>query len=144
MSITQAVRRLASRTVGVASDEVGGHTVHAVNRVCQKLVVAGHLHRAKTGPHSVRYFSNPVFRDAYMLHVDQENRERTAAARAARANGMHRAPWADGTPAIVPAHVQVQVCPPFELRFESVELPGLYGGNQRGRMLEGARAGVAL
>jgi hypothetical protein len=131
---------LAARITGVSAQEVIGHTIGGSYKAINRLVRAGELLSVHDGVH-VRHFSNPVFADAFKLHLAAESRERALAARAAADVSAGRAGWADDASAHasahVPAGVRVQVCPPYMPRFEAVALP-IYGGNQRGRVMVAA------
>lgn len=141
MSLSVVILRLAARTVGVASDEVPGHERRKVIRAVQKLVIRGKLHKYAISWRNVRYFADPALRDAYAraalaLAAEREAGER--AARAAQTRSGLRAPWLSTPPErvveVVTAATVHTRCPAFTPRFEAIVLPGLYSGNQRGRV----------
>lgn len=149
MTLRNLIRRMAGRMTGLGTDEVIGYDRGPVGRLCNKLAARGELHRAKLGHKEVRFFTNPVFRDAFMMEVEAARKEQAAAMHAAAlADDGRRAPWPDDAPVVVPDHVIVVRCPSFEPRFEAFEPQGLYGGNQRGRVtardVQMAQQGLSL
>ena len=129
MSIRQHIIDMAKRQVGVRHDEVIGVSRVSFNGVVQKLIAAGLIHKAKVSYAHVRYFFHVADRDAFLEQVKldafQKKHERPPARQG-------NAPWAANTPAIVPPHVKVQVCPAYTPRFQERVLPFVHGVLGRG------------
>lgn len=134
MGIVESVMRLAARTTGMATDEVHGQLRQSVCAACVKLVLRGKLHKLKLSHRHVRYFTNPMARDAYALHIQQQQAERIKRGLAEPGYGF-KAQW-ENDEAIVPAGLVVQVCPPFNPQYAGhTGAVNVFGGNQRGRMV---------
>jgi hypothetical protein len=148
MTLSEQIRRLAARTVGMTTDLVAGYTATAVCTAANKLVDKGELHKVKVSRRCSVFFTNPGLADALRerLRTQREEEAKMRASGAKGTNYLQRAPWRDDTPAIVPAGLVVQVCPAFTPRHAEVPLPGaVVAGLQRGRVTrqEAAETGFA-
>lgn len=135
IGLIQAVRRMAARTVGLATDEVEGFTRQQVIRVCNKRAEAGEFHKLTISRKCVRFFKHAACRDAYALHIkEQQERQRRIDGR--KHDDRFRPLWGPDEPVIVPDGLVVQICPPFNPPYVGyVGSTNVHGGNQRGRMV---------
>lgn len=150
--LTAAVLRLAARPEGVRTDEVG-FTVHQAGMCAARLVAYGKLHVLRVpGMRHHRYFTDPAARDQAAeaaAAAEQRSRARKPAKSrrpdphvvhqpvvARKPRDLGRAAWGPDTPAIVPPHVKVQICPSgYRPRFETIEVAHVYCASQRGRVM---------
>lgn len=149
MTMRQLILRLAKRTTGVATDEVPGHSVRAVQDTVSKLVRLGLLHKAGITRRHMRYFADPGLRDAMALRIDTLRRglrpgealgfdatgDVAVLVRQVAAPPRRDAPcaaWRPDSPPVITERTVFTLCPPCQLR-EGVELPYAIG-LQRGRV----------
>jgi hypothetical protein len=133
MTIIDTIRKMARRTVGVRADEVHGATTQQACVALQKLASRGEVHKLVIAHRHVRYFAHAACRDAYLLQLQERQREVARMGVVSKALGR-RAPWTDDEPGIETEHTIYTPCPAFVPRFQAIELP-VYGGNQRGRVM---------
>jgi hypothetical protein len=133
-----ALRRLAARPQGVASSdpELASWTIDRICNTGNTLVAKGELFKAKLGHKTVRFYA------------DKREAERVlkAAAKTRRLDGPDQgrpahdqlrtrsAEWQAAEPRITPT-TKVTLCPSYQSRFQAVVTPGIFGGNQRGRVV---------
>lgn len=133
-SLAATVRRLAARPQGVHCSDpaLAGWSTDLYATTAYKLALRGEIHRAKISHRNVRYYTDK----AEALRCEQ----RAASMRKTgfvsdRQTLDHRVrAWGDAKMVITDKTVFTQ-CPSYTPRFQAVELPGIAGGNQRGRVL---------
>lgn len=122
MSRAEQIRRLASRTTGVAANEVSGCEKTVASRSMRKLAALGQLHPARIDGRHFRYFAHIGMRDVFLADQAEVQRQRalysqgTAALPAA-------APWTRDTPADT-SRAKITICPGFAPRFQPISVPG--------------------
>lgn len=135
MTLTDKIRALAAREYGMTTNDVPGYTTTQVGTACFKLAARGVLHRVKLAHRSVRYFADPGLADALRERV----RSGLWGHKGQRPGPIGSAPWPADAPAVETERTVYTVCPTFEPRFAEQTLP-IYGGNQRGRVMQEQRA----
>ena len=122
MSRAEQIRRLASRTTGVAADEVEGCDKLHASRTIRKLTAAGHLHSARVDRHHFRYFAHVGMRDVFVADQAEIQRQRALYSKGT-ASLPSAAPWTPDTPADT-SRAKVTICPGFAPRFQPIRVPG--------------------
>jgi hypothetical protein len=136
---TKTLLALAARSTGVRFNEVHGVLPRRASNALIYLAAKGLLLKFKEG-HASRYFVAQETLDAYARTASAEREEaKRKAAKHDNTGTMLKprsnASWRADTPAYVPPHVKVQVCPSgFSPRTQEVEVPFVHSGNQRGRI----------
>lgn len=138
LGLSAALRRLAARPQGVASSDPE-LAIWTIDRICNTgntLVAKGELFKAKLGHKTVRFYASKV----------EAERVLQAAAKTRRLDGPDQgkpahdqlrtrsAEWQAAEPRITP-NTKVTFCPSYTPRFQAVDVPGIFGGNQRGRVV---------
>jgi hypothetical protein len=121
MSRAEQIRRLASRTCGVASDEVEGVEPTLASRAFRKLAAAGQIFPVRIDAKHFRYFRHVGMRDAWV-----KQRAETQALMAYTRGTLavaQRAPWTSDTPADM-SRAKITVCPSYAPRFQPIAVPG--------------------
>jgi len=117
------VKALAGRKNGMHSSDIPDRRASHVSDAASSLVRKGELFRVVFNRRHVRYYTDPLVADATRERVRTNSR----GAYVAKVQGLQRAPWSVDDPAVVPAHVKVQVCPSFTPRFAECVAPFVYG-----------------
>jgi hypothetical protein len=122
---------LAARPQGVCAGEITTGSMKLASNRLGYFERTGRLFKLKTKYHNVRYFTTEAARAAY----SEPTRPRHVMASLVIGPYMGvKAEFEPETPMVIPPHVKVQVCPPYRPRFTEVEMPNVFGGNQRGRV----------
>jgi hypothetical protein len=122
MSRAEQIRRLASRTTGVAADEVPGCDQPHASRSLRKLTALGQLHSARIDARHFRYFAHAGMRDVFVADQVEIARQRALYSRGT-ASLPAAAPWTPDTPADT-SRAKVTICPGFAPRFQPITVPG--------------------
>lgn len=122
MSRADQIRRLASRTTGVAADEVAGCDQAHASRSMRKLTALGQLHPARIDARHFRYFAHAGMRDVFVAQQAEIQRQR-ALFSVGTASLPAAAPWTSDTPADT-SRAKITICPGFKPRFEPISVPG--------------------
>lgn len=122
-TLPERVKALASRKNGMHSTDIPDKKPAAVGDAASNLVRRGELHRVVFHRRHVRYYTDPLIADAIRERV----RSRARATPGIKLQNLQSASWSVDDPAIVPDHVQVQVCPSFTPRFVECVTPFVHG-----------------
>lgn len=124
MSRAEQIRRLASRTTGVASDEVPGCEPTLASKSFRKMTALGQLHSVRLDGRHYRYFRHVGMRDAYVKQLAELERSRAMyGGSTGTAPLPAAAPWTVDTPADT-SRAKVTICPGFAPRFQPISVPG--------------------
>lgn len=122
MSRQELIRRLASRTTGVAADEVPGCDKPHASRSMRKLVALGQLHGARIDARHFRYFTHVGMRDVFLADQAEIQKQRAFYSQGTAALPP-AAPWTPDTPADT-SRAKITICPGFSPRFQPISVPG--------------------
>ncbi len=135
-ALTTLIVRLAAREVGCHSSnqELRNYTAGQIGGAASKLIARGVLFKAKVSHKDVRYYTS-MERAAQVERNAAFTKKTGKFGRAAAAEHRHtsRADWVGADMVVTPNTVFTQ-CPNWAPRFESIDTPNVYGGNQRGRV----------
>lgn len=134
--LTDLLRKLISREGGFHSSELKGrdYTTTKILSVLKRLARQGEAFPAQLSHKHTRWFSTKAAAEEALA----KNRERqkqgfNSFVLGANQNRTATRKWQEAQPVITP-DTKVTICPPYRPRFQAVEVPGLHGGLQRGRV----------
>jgi hypothetical protein len=132
--LTAVILRLAATGPGCHSSDpaLNGWTTQQVCVRAGKLIDDGRLHRVKFAHRNVRYYATKAQVDHVLKNLRVTSKA-PAIHRQDQAEARNRADWANAEMVITDKTVFTQ-CPGYQPRFQEIELPRFYGGNQRGRV----------
>lgn len=126
--ITDQILEFATRPCGIGSADIPEIDVADLSARCCALVRQRRLFRAGGGYGKTRYFATQEAADAY-------NAEHKQAPKAvAKCVPVTKASWAKNAEVVITSNTKVTICPPWKPRFQAIETPHVYSGNQRGRV----------
>jgi len=123
-TVTDQIIQLAGRPGGIGSGDLPGIKSEDVSARCCGLVRRGILFRAGSGRGNVRYFTTE---EAAQAH---DNAKKPAVTISQR---MVKASWSKVAETVITSETKVTICPPWQPRFQAVDLPCVHAANQRGR-----------
>lgn len=137
-NLTQILLKLAARECGVATSdlELKGYTTTQVGQQANRMVEAGRLFKAKFTHRSVRWYTDAGRAEhAVANHVKSSRQVGGNRVNVDRLDDYRsfKRMAAAGEMVITEKTIFTQ-CPNYVPRFQAVDLPGLYAGNQRGRV----------
>lgn len=129
LGITPILLQLAARRTGTTTKagELGAFTPAQVGNIATKLIAAGRLWRVKTGHRTMTLYANKA-------DADRETADRALRQRPAQMVTMKAARMTGTGEMIITPQTKITICPGWSPRFQAQEFPGIYGGNQRGRV----------
>lgn len=125
-TITDQIIQMAGRQGGIGSTDIPGLKSEDLSARCCGLVRRGILFRGGSGRGKIRYFATA---EAARAH-DIEN---TKAPEVTISQRSAHASWSKDAKVVITSSTKVTICPPWQPRFQAVDLPHIHSGNQRGR-----------
>lgn len=134
--LTATIMRLAHTGPGCHSSDpaLDGWTASQICVRAGKLIDDGRLHRVKFAHRNVRYYATKAQADHVLANLKVTSKA-PRIHREDHSDARNRDGWKDAEMVITDKTV-ITVCPPWRPRFQEVELPRFYGGNQRGRVVQ--------
>ena len=125
-TITDQIITMAGRPGGVSSTDIPGLKSEDLSARCCGLVRRGVLFRAALGRGKTRYFASEQAANAYQA-ANAQIPDVTISQVGARAV------WSKDAKEVITSKTKITICPPWQPRFQAVEIPHIHSGNQRGR-----------
>lgn len=135
--LTSLIVKLATRECGCHSSnqELRDYTTSEVCNAANKLVTRGVLFKAKLAHKEARYYADQARAQQVERNAAFSRKvPRFGKAAAAQHRHTQRLDWLDADMVVTPDTVFTQ-CPNYSPRFQAVDTPNVYGGNQRGRVV---------
>lgn len=120
-SITAQIIELASRPEGIGSRDIEGIGSDDLSARCNGLVRRGRLYKAGQGRGYIRFFTRITDANLYSIANEKDRQPRTSISKNAKP--------------VITSKTKITICPPWQPRFQAVDLPHIHTANQRGRVL---------
>lgn len=128
MTIVEQIMQLAARPCGVCSTDIPGMKPDYLLSRCAELVRNGRLFKSGNTQGKRRYFVNLSAAQAY----DAEQMKQTNATIAKMGS---RANWSKNAKVVINKDTKITICPPWQPRFQAIDMPHIHTANQRGRVM---------
>lgn len=137
--LTDLLRKLISRDDGFRSSELKGrdYTTTKILSVLKRLARQGEAFPVQLSHKNTRWYATQAAADAALA----KSRERQKQGFTSFDYGHARLrtssrEWQEAQPVITP-DTKISICQGYTPRFQALEMPGLHGGLQRGRVVRG-------
>lgn len=134
--LSDLLRKLISREGGFHSSELKGrdYTTTKILSVLKRLARQGEAFPAQLSHKHTRWYSTREAAEAALAKSRERQKQGfNSFVLGPNQNRTTTREWQEAQP-VVTDQTKVTICPPYRPRFQALEVPGLHGGLQRGRV----------